>query len=102
MTIPPSLLEATAAVALRYDGVTAPTVAASGEDELAQAIIELALQHQVPVYENASLMRWLAQLDVGEEIPQPLYQVIAEILAFVYALEGRTPEQPGRPPSDQH
>ncbi|MBU2040278.1 MAG: EscU/YscU/HrcU family type III secretion system export apparatus switch protein, partial [Gammaproteobacteria bacterium] len=55
--------------------------------------IQLALQHQVPVYENASLMRWLGQLDLGDEIPQQLYQVIAEILAFVYALEGKTPGQ---------
>lgn len=92
MTIPDSLLNATQAIALSYDGVSAPTVSARGEDELAQAIIALALQHEVPVYENASLMRWLAQLDVGEEIPQSLYQVIAEILAFVYALEGRSPE----------
>lgn len=92
MPIPDSLLNATQAIALSYDGVSAPTVSARGEDELAQAIIALALQHEVPVYENASLMRWLAQLDVGEEIPQSLYQVIAEILAFVYALEGRSPE----------
>lgn len=94
MSIPQSLLEATEAIALSYDGVSAPRVSASGEDELAQAIIQLALQHKVPVYENASLTRWLAQLDVGEEIPQQLYQVIAEILAFVYALEGKTPTQP--------
>lgn len=89
--IPDSLLNANQAVALKYDGESAPEVAASGEDELAQAIIQLALEHEVPVYENASLMRWLSQLDIGEEIPEPLYQVIAEILAFVYHLEGKTP-----------
>lgn len=91
MSIPQSLLDATEAIALSYDGLSAPTVAASGEDDIAQAIIRLALEHEVPIYENASLTRWLAQLDIGEEIPQQLYQVIAEILAFVYALEGRTP-----------
>jgi len=90
--IPESLLQATEAIALNYDGVTAPRVSARGEDELAQAIIQLAIQHEVPVYENASLTRWLSQLDVGDEIPQQLYQVIAEILAFVYRLEGRAPK----------
>lgn len=96
MSIPQSLLEATEAIALSYDGVSAPVVSASGEDELAQAIIRLALEHDVPVYENASLTRWLSQLDIGDEIPQQLYQVIAEILAFVYALEGRTPTSSGQ------
>ncbi|MCD8522042.1 MAG: EscU/YscU/HrcU family type III secretion system export apparatus switch protein [Saccharospirillaceae bacterium] len=91
MSIPPSLFEASEAIALSYDGISAPRVSARGQDELAQAIIQLALQHQVPVYENASLMRWLGQLDLGDEIPQQLYQVIAEILAFVYALEGKVP-----------
>ena len=91
MAIPESLKKASQAVALSYDGSSAPKVAATGEDELAQAIIELALKHEVPIYENTSLMRWLAQLDLGEEIPESLYRVIAEILAFVYHLEGKTP-----------
>lgn len=91
MSIPDTLLNATQAVALHYDGEHAPSVSAKGHDELAQAIIQLALQHQVPIYENASLVTWLAQLELGDEIPQTLYQIIAEILAFVYALEGKTP-----------
>lgn len=93
MSIPQSLLDATEAIALSYDGEQAPTLSAKGEDELAQAIIQLALNHEVPVYENADLVRWLGQLDVGEEIPEQLYQVIAEILAFVYMLEGKEPNQ---------
>lgn len=97
MSIPESILSASEAIALSYDGLNAPKVSASGEDELAQAIIRLALEHQVPVYENASLTRWLSQLEVGDEIPEQLYQVIAEILAFVYQLEGRTPGQNGQP-----
>ena len=91
MSIPESLLQASEAVALSYDGISVPKISARGEDELAQAIIQLAIAHEVPVYENASLMKWLAQLDVGDEIPEYLYRVIAEILAFVYALEGRAP-----------
>ncbi|WP_320821012.1 EscU/YscU/HrcU family type III secretion system export apparatus switch protein [Thalassolituus sp.] len=91
MSLPDSLFESTEAIAISYDGLTAPKISAKGEDDLAQAIIQLALAHKVPVYENAELVSWLSQLDLGDEIPRQLYQVIAEILAFVYHLEGRTP-----------
>ena len=89
--VPTSLLQADKAVALHYDGENAPTVSASGEDELAQAIIALAMEHEVPVYENAELTEWLSRLELGDEIPQALYIAIAEVLAFVYHLEGKTP-----------
>jgi flagellar biosynthesis protein len=89
--IPESLLNAKQAIALSYDGKQAPTIAAKGDNELAQAIIELALQAQVPIYENAELSQWLSKLELGDEIPQSLYITIAEILAFVYKLEGKEP-----------
>jgi flagellar biosynthesis protein len=89
--IPESLLNAKQAIALSYDGKQAPTLSAKGNDELAQAIIELALQAQVPIYENAELSQWLSTLELGDEIPQALYITIAEILAFVYELEGKEP-----------
>ncbi|MGB1090537.1 MAG: EscU/YscU/HrcU family type III secretion system export apparatus switch protein [Oceanobacter sp.] len=99
MSIPDSLFESTQAVALRYQPETsndpancAPTLCAKGDDELAQAIIQLALAHEIPIYENAELTRWLSQLDWGDEIPQPLYEVIAAILTLVYQLENRVPE----------
>jgi flagellar biosynthesis protein len=91
--IPESLLNAKQAIALSYDGKTTPTIAAKGDDELAQAIIELALKAQVPIYENAELSQWLSNLDLGDEIPQALYLTIAEILAFVYKLEGKEPHK---------
>ncbi|WP_221796929.1 EscU/YscU/HrcU family type III secretion system export apparatus switch protein [Oceanobacter mangrovi] len=94
MSIPESLKQSTQAVALKYrpeQQQTAPKLVAKGEEELAQAIIELALAHEVPIYENASLTQWLGQLDVGEDIPEALYQVIAEILAVVYQLQGKQP-----------
>jgi flagellar biosynthesis protein len=89
--IPANLLNANKAIALSYDGERAPTLAAKGNDELAQAIIELAIQAKVPIYENAELTQWLSTLDLGDEIPQALYLTIAEILAFVYKLEGKEP-----------
>lgn len=89
--VPASLLNASQAIALSYDGEQAPTLAAKGNDELAQAIIQLAIQAQVPIYENAELTQWLSKLELGDEIPQGLYLTIAEILAFVYKLEGKEP-----------
>jgi flagellar biosynthesis protein len=90
--IPESLLNASQAIALSYDGKKAPILAAKGSDELAQAIIQLALQAQVPIYENAELSQWLSKLELGDEIPQALYLTIAEILAFVYKLEDKEPQ----------
>lgn len=101
MSIPESLFNATEAIALKYDGETAPTLSAKGEQELAQSIIELALAYEIPIYENAELTRWLGRLELGDEIPAQLYQIIAEILAFVYAIEGKTPEQAGKKPASK-
>lgn len=89
--IPQSLLNAKQAIALSYDGKQAPKLAAKGDDELAQAIIQLAIQAKVPIYENAELSQWLSKLELGDEIPQALYITIAEILSFVYKLEGKEP-----------
>lgn len=80
------------AVALRYDGTRAPTVAASGRDEIAMEIIRIARDHGVPLYENPELAAILARLELDEEIPESLYQVIAEILSFAFNLQGRTPD----------
>lgn len=79
------------AVALRYDGRSAPTVTAAAEGELAQRIIELARQHGVPLFENPDLVRLLADIGLGEEIPETLYLCIAQVIAFAYTLQGKTP-----------
>lgn len=102
MSIPESLLNANKAIALKYDGKNAPTLSAKGEQELAQSIIELALAYEIPIYENAELTRWLGQLELGDEIPSQLYQIIAEILAFVYAIEGKTPEMASKSTDDKN
>ena len=83
------------AVALKYDGKRAPTVAASGLDEVAEEIIRIAREHDVPLYENAELAGILARLDLDEEIPETLYRVIAEILAFAFHLQGKPPGDVG-------
>ena len=88
-----------AAVALNYDGEKAPTITATGTHELAEEIIRIAREHNVPLYENAELASILARLSLNEEIPESLYRVIAEILAFAFHIRGLTPEDrhPGAP-----
>ena len=81
----------TQAVSLQYDGDT-PIITASGEDELAAAMITIANAHNIPIYENPALLNLLSQLEIGDAIPESLYLVVAHILAFVYQLQGKTPE----------
>mgnify|MGYP003139224681 CR=1 FL=1 len=80
------------AVALKYDGKRAPTIAATGTDELAREIIRIAKENGVPLFENVELAGILARLDLDAEIPETLYRVIAEILSFAFHLQGRTPD----------
>ncbi|MGR6653697.1 EscU/YscU/HrcU family type III secretion system export apparatus switch protein [Pseudomonas mosselii] len=79
------------AIALSYDGQQAPTLSAKGDDELAEAILAIAREHEVPIYENPELVRLLARLELGEQIPEALYLTIAEIIAFAWQLRGRVP-----------
>ena len=83
---------APAAVALKYDGKRAPIISATGTWELAEEIIRIAQENDVPLYENAELAGILARLSLNEEIPEELYRVIAEILAFAFHIRGKTPD----------
>ena len=80
------------AVALQYDGKNAPKVTAKGANEIAEQIIALAREHGIPIYENPDLLTLLSQLDLGDEIPRPLYTAVAEVIAFAYILTGKIPE----------
>lgn len=79
------------AVALVYDGDQAPTLTAKGEGELAEQIVQLAMEYEVPIYENADLARMLARMELGDQIPEELYRTIAEIIAFAWYLKGKAP-----------
>ncbi|MNQ56058.1 Flagellar biosynthetic protein FlhB [compost metagenome] len=79
------------AIALSYDGVSAPNLTAKGDDELAEAILAIAREYEVPIYENADLVRLLARLELGDAIPEALYRTIAEIIAFAWYLKGKCP-----------
>ncbi|MFQ5487469.1 MAG: EscU/YscU/HrcU family type III secretion system export apparatus switch protein [Gammaproteobacteria bacterium] len=80
------------AVTLHYDGDNAPQVSAKGAGSLAEQILSLAREHDIPLHEDEQLVEVLAQLELGDEIPETLYQVVAEIIAFVYVLQGRFPK----------
>ena len=76
------------AVALRYDAQqnSAPRIAAKGQGLIADRIIEIAKENDVPIQEDADLTALLSKLDAGVEIPESLYKAVAEVLAFIYAL----------------
>ncbi|MFO0860169.1 MAG: flagellar biosynthesis protein FlhB [Phycisphaerales bacterium] len=79
-------------VAIRYaqDEMAAPRVVAKGADFMAMRIRQLAMINNVPIVERPVLARALFySIDVGQEIPQEHYQAVAEVLAYVYRLEGR-------------
>ncbi|WP_277962099.1 EscU/YscU/HrcU family type III secretion system export apparatus switch protein [Pseudomonas sp. RIT-To-2] len=80
------------AIALTYDGQQAPTLSAKGDDELAEAILAMAREYEVPIYENAELVKLLARLELGDSIPEALYRTIAEIIAFAWNLKGKYPQ----------
>jgi flagellar biosynthesis protein len=77
------------AIALEYDGKQAPQVTARGHDEIANQILKLAQEADVPIHMDKDLALVLDQIDLGEHIPEALYVVIAEILTFAYRLSGK-------------
>lgn len=80
------------AVAIKYDPelYDAPYVVAKGTDYLAQKIKETAKEHHIEIVENKPLARMLyANVDIGSVVPPELYQAVAEVLAFVYHLQGK-------------
>jgi flagellar biosynthesis protein FlhB len=77
------------AVALHYEeeSMSAPRLVAKGQEHLAQKIIAIAKKHNVPIVRNIPLARSLFTLELDDEIPEDLYEAVAEILNFVARLE---------------
>ena len=76
------------AIALEYNPAEeAPRVVASGRGILAERIIERAKEANVPVHQDNKLANTLSRLEIGEMIPPQLYEVVAEILVFVDAMD---------------
>lgn len=84
--------ESKAAAALRYspkEGDKAPIVVASGRGYVAEEILVVARRHNIPLRHDPALAGALAALDVGSTIPPELYKAVAEVIAFVYRLNGK-------------
>jgi len=72
---------------LRYTGTGAPQVVAAGRGAVAEKILEEALAAGVPVREDPGLADALAQLALGDEVPEAMWTAVAEVLAWAYGLD---------------
>ena len=76
------------AIALEYNPAEdAPRVIASGRGVLAEKIIQKAKESDVPIHRDDKLADTLSRLEIGEMIPPELYEVVAEVLIFVDAMD---------------
>lgn len=64
----------------------APKVLASGSQNNAQRIIDLAKEHNIPIKEDADLVEVLSKVEINDEIPPNLYKAVAEIFSFLYSI----------------
>lgn len=73
-------------VALRYERASesAPRVVAQGRGHVAETILEFARVHGVPVHADADMVELLGACELGAEISPELYEVVAQLLAFLY------------------
>lgn len=81
--------EADIAIALKYDKEkdAAPRIVAKGMRLKAEKIREIAREYKIPIMKNIPLANALYRIDVGQEVPEELYDAVAEVLNFVYALQ---------------
>ncbi|MCA1030055.1 EscU/YscU/HrcU family type III secretion system export apparatus switch protein [Bacillus timonensis] len=77
------------AVSLTYDQNKhhAPIVSAKGNGAIAEAILRIGKENNIPIQEDPSLLELLGNLNVNETIPDELYTAVAEIFAFIYQLD---------------
>ena len=77
--------------ALRYTGDGAPKVVAAGRGHIAASILARARDAGVPVHRDPELASALAQLSLGQEVPEAMWTAVAEVLAWAYGLTGGGP-----------
>lgn len=86
--VPPKRLRATALSYTAGEGA-APKVVATGAGEVARRIIEIAEEQGVPVRSDPALAEALSRLELAQEIPEDLFNAVAEVLVWAYRLERR-------------
>ena len=77
------------AVALKYEGTDLPQVVATGQNLVAQQIVERAEAADVPLVEDPALAEALAGLDIGDHIPDALFRAVAEVLSYALYVSGK-------------
>lgn len=89
------------AAALRYERGKdeAPQLVAKGRGLVAERILELAREHDIPIHKDAALVDVLSRLDLEEQIPPELYLVVAEILGFIYRAQAAAAKPAGGGPA---
>ncbi|MAR70532.1 MAG: flagellar biosynthesis protein FlhB [Nitrospina sp.] len=82
------------AISLQYQKEinSAPKITAKGEGWVAEKIIEIAQERNIPIRKDKDLLNLLSEIDVGREVPESLYKVVAELLAWVYQLNKNYPD----------
>jgi len=77
------------AVALTYDieKDAAPVVLAAGKGPLAEEILRIAEENQIPLFEDRKLATLLSRIEIETEVPPELYVLVAEVLAFIFKLD---------------
>jgi len=82
-------MKADIAIALNYDETSAPRVTAKGRGLVAEEILKLAAENDIPIKEEPEIIELLATIELGDQIPEALYVAVAEVIAFAYSLKGK-------------
>jgi len=91
----PAVVKQAVALAYKPDQHAAPVVKAKGKGVVAETIARIAAENGVPVREDASLVEVLSKLELDHEIPPELYQLVAEILSYIYIIDREAGEVGG-------
>ncbi len=84
------------AVSLRYtENDNAPKITAKGINYIAEQILQLAKENDIPIHKDEALVNVLYAMEIGYEIPEILYKAIAELLAFLYIANSQYPVRKG-------
>ncbi|MGC9385416.1 MAG: EscU/YscU/HrcU family type III secretion system export apparatus switch protein [Hydrogenovibrio sp.] len=94
MSNPPITLNDKVAISLEYDGQSAPKVSAKGSGQIAEQIIKLAQEHNIPIKEDHDLVALLAQVELDQEIPELLYEAVVQVLIFAYQISDKEMPKP--------
>ncbi|WP_245595656.1 EscU/YscU/HrcU family type III secretion system export apparatus switch protein [Hydrogenovibrio kuenenii] len=82
-------LDKSVAISLEYDGSSAPKVSAKGYGYIADEIIKIAKEHDIPITSDHNLVSLLSQVELDSEIPESLYEAVVQVLIFAYQLSGK-------------